>query len=1213
MKNLATLLLLAVLLAVAPAPAQQATETKNLRTRERMLPPGVAEERYRTEKGLRPGRFSSPPEDGKGVPGRRRPTDRRRELWRKEMPATHAPGQDRLLSGMNERAPKGFAGGLAQRHSFSGSVDTAWVRHYGSGLVASDDQVAALVLDAVGNVYVTGTSSGDYATIKYNPAGEQQWLARYNGPGNGDDEATALALDAAGNVYVTGGSVGSGTNYDYAIIKYNPAGEQQWLARYNGPGNDWDYATALALDAAGNVYVTGESSGDYVTIKYNPAGEQQWLARYNGPENGDDKANALALDAAGNVYVTGWSYDSGTGYDYATTKYNTAGEQQWLARYNGPGNSSDGATALALDAAGNVYVTGGSSGSGTGGDYATIRYNPAGEQQWVARYNGPEYGSDYTTALTLDIAGNVYVTGLSSGLGTGYDYATIKYNPAGEQQWLARYNGPGNGDDEATALALDAAGNVYVTGGSVGSGTGFDYATIKYNSAGEPKWLARYNGPGSDGDGATALVLDAAGNVYVTGLSYGSDTGGDYATIKYNHAGEQQWLARYNSPGNSWDEATDLALDAAGNVYVTGSSLVSGTGYDYVTIKYNSAGEPQWLARYNGPGNGDDEATALALDDAGNVYVTGYSSGSGTGSDYATIKYNSAGEQQWVARHNGPENSYDEPTALALDAAGNVYVAGSSNSRSGPIGHYTTIKYNTAGKQQWVASYWGQGTFFNEATALAPDAAGNVYVTGYSSGSGTGYDYATIKYNLLGEQQWVARYNGPGNDWDYATALALDAAGNVYVTGYSSGSGTGSDYATIKYNSAGEPQWLARYNGPGNHWDVTTDLALDAAGNVYVTGYSLGSGSDFDYATVKYNPAGEQQWLVRYNGPGNNWDEAAALALDAAGNVYVTGYSAVTSNSRMYTTIKYVQDAPVNPIIHVNTPAAGITWWVGTKDTVTWSSSNVTGNVNIKLSIDGGSTFPITLAANTANDSSESITVPDNPSNTCRIRVESVSDPSVFGHNPGNFTIAHKPVITVKDPVGGDEWLADSARTVRWTSSDVTGNVNIKLSIDGGTTFPITLADDIANDGSESITVPNHPSDSCRIRVESVSDPSVFGDNHGNFTIDRGVGISESQATLPQAHHLKQNFPNPFNPGTAITFTLPKTGEVTLTIYSTAGQLIKQVASGRFAAGEHQVNWDGRNAAGEQVAAGIYLYRLVVRDAAGAVTFTETKRMALLK
>ena len=100
---------------------------------------------------------------------------------------------------------------------------------------------------------------------------------------------------------------------------------------------------------------------------------------------------------------------------------------------------------------------------------------------------------------------------------------------------------------------------------------------------------------------------------------------------------------------------------------------------------------------------------------------------------------------------------------------------------------------------------------------------------------------------------WVARYNGPGNYYDNARAIAVGPKGNVYVTGDSYGSGTGRDYATVKYDGDGNEVWAARYSGPGNNDDRADAIAVDPFGNVYVTGYSYGSGIRRDYATVKYS------------------------------------------------------------------------------------------------------------------------------------------------------------------------------------------------------------------------------------------------------------------------------------------------------------------------------------------------------------------------
>src|SRR5262249_20705242 len=153
-----------------------------------------------------------------------------------------------------------------------------------------------------------------------------------------------------------------------------------------------------------------------------------------------------------------------------------------------------------------------------------------------------------------------------------------------------------------------------------------------------------------------------------------------------------------------------------------------------------------------------------------------------------------------------------------------------------------------------------------------------------SDATGDSFDFVTIKYNSAGVQQWASAYNGPGNSMDRAFALKVDSSGNVYVTGASVGATSGLDYATVKYSSAGAQQWAARYNGPGNDFDSPTALELSDAGDVYVTGRSASASAGLDFATIKYSTTGTQLWVARYNGPGNGDDEAHAMTRDANGD-----------------------------------------------------------------------------------------------------------------------------------------------------------------------------------------------------------------------------------------------------------------------------------------------------------------------------------------
>ena len=442
-------------------------------------------------------------------------------------------------------------------------------------------------------------------------------------------------------------------------------------------------------------------------------------------------------------------------------------------------------------------------------------------EKWVARYDGPDHFEDIANAIAVDAKGNVYVTGSSGyardfGKPNGdeypYDFATVKYDANGKQLWAARYNGRLNGYDEPRAIAVDAKGNVYVTGYSNGSGS--DYLTIKYGANGKELWVQRYNGPYNkwgqkSQDSARAIAVDRAGNVYVTGSS--SDAQGylDYATIKYDRNGKQLWVKRFigTLKGNDYadSEATAIALDSSANVYVTGRSARSGGDYVYVTIKYSKNGDELWVSKYKSPYSGDAWASAVAVDSANNIYVTGESPGSGDTNDLTTLKMDANGGQLWVKRYHGPQRdqsyAYLEPTCfIAVDGAGNVSVAGTTQ-RSGADCDYATIKYNTKGRQLWVQEYDGPAAAEDRPSGISMDVAGNVYVTGASFSSNSDFDYATIKYGPNGRRLWLKRYDGPGHSHDSARAIAVDGSGNAYITGgsYSANDWFASDFATIKY------------------------------------------------------------------------------------------------------------------------------------------------------------------------------------------------------------------------------------------------------------------------------------------------------------------------------------------------------------------------------------------------------------------------------
>lgn len=417
-------------------------------------------------------------------------------------------------------------------------------------------------------------------------------------------------------------------------------------------------------------------------------------------------------------------------------------------------------------------------------------------------------------------------------------------------------------------------------------------------------WSDIYNSQGNNDDNLKDMALDASGNIYVTGYSRTTNQNDNYTTLKYNSVGVQQWCAIYNGPGsNSIDEPSALCVDKFGNVYITGLSERAGfLTDDYLTIKYNTNGVQQWIARYNGTADGIDDANDIAVDDYGNVYVTGQSQGAGSGYDYVTIKYNPNGDSVLVRRFNYMVSSNDYGNSITLDNLGNIYVTGSVD-----MTKFGTIKYNASGVLLWTSVYTLAGG--SSIKKITLDELANVYVTGSNVFSSSQENYFTIKYNTNGIQQWTASYNGIGNGEDIAKDIVVDGLRNVYITGksYKGPQGSNHDYATIKYDSNGIQQWVRTYNGTANANDEAFSLALDDSSNVYVTGRSVRIGSGYDIVTIKYNAIGVQQWVVIYDGITNNDDWGTKLVLDKFYNLYVAGTTTSSTTSMDYITLEYSQ------------------------------------------------------------------------------------------------------------------------------------------------------------------------------------------------------------------------------------------------------------------------------------------------------------------
>lgn len=453
----------------------------------------------------------------------------------------------------------------------------------------------------------------------------QEWVYNTNARGN-YEYVTDMEVTSSGDIYICG-YIDDNTQ-DYLIAKFSSSGNLLWWKLWDSPNQGTDKAVSLTLDNSGNVIVTGTceiygQNSNIGTVKYNSSGIFQWATIYNGPGQmgSDDIAVDVAVDNIGYVYVVGTerSWPNWLVTDVRLIKYYANGFQNTTVNLGSIGH--DYAGKIAIDRVGGyLYVTAAVPGyyqnpPSISWFYGIYTYkfdidpfNPV--PLWQRRYDGPGDGDDYPIDIKISSAGKIVVAGKSQSLNYDWDYALISLDPNlgqsededgdGEDFSSIRYNGPGSGDDIPSSLAVDGNGGVIITGKSEGIGTGFDYATIRYNYLLQQTWINRYNGNSSLNDNGSSVITDALNNVYVTGTinEDNSFLQGDYGTIKYNSLGNQEWLATYSYSGNN-DQGKFIGVDLQNKIYVSGNEYRNNNNYKIGILKYSDS---------NG-GNGDDNFT----------------------------------------------------------------------------------------------------------------------------------------------------------------------------------------------------------------------------------------------------------------------------------------------------------------------------------------------------------------------------------------------------------------------------------------------------------------------------------------------------------------------------------------------------------------------------------------------------------------------------
>jgi len=423
------------------------------------------------------------------------------------------------------------------------------------------------------------------------------------------------------------------------------------------------------------------------------------------------------------------------------------------------------------------------------------------------------------------------------------------------QEWVARYSGP-NADFYGPFLKVDKQGNSYVAGthaiGAVGNYDTVYTVCVKYNSSGVKLWETRYIYPGEPYIQPTGLALDSSGNAYFIadqGPAYYLPTHG--LIVKFNSLnGSVMWVQRHFGD-YAWSAFRGIQIDKLNNIFVVGWTDTS-----HLVIRYNTNGDTLWTRKYHPP-SVREVSRACVLDDSLNVIFTGIRTHYYFNSSYDSllvVKYSSGGVLRWESTYASSSTAANVGTDIAADQNGSLYIGGSTTVSSGDA-VYLTLRYDINGIQQWAKIYDAPGSGDNTLRSIAIDRINSaLFVTGGAVANGTGVA-ATIKYNsLTGDSVWVRRDTGTYRYGD-SRYIKLDSAGNVYIAGVSSNTGSGApvDILTLKYSQTGVRNWYSTYNGPFNGLDIGRALGLDALNNVYVLGTSQSSTQVTDYVVIKYN------------------------------------------------------------------------------------------------------------------------------------------------------------------------------------------------------------------------------------------------------------------------------------------------------------------------------------------------------------------------
>jgi len=809
------------------------------------------------------------------------------------------------------------------------------------GFGSFNDLGCGVAIQSDGKIVVAGYSNNDFALVRYNSNGPLDTSFGSGGKvttdfGSSNDWGWSVAIQSDGRIVVAGYS-----SNDFALARYNSNGS---LDSSFGSGgkittdfrSSYDYGRSVALQSDGKIVVAGYtyngSNYDFALVRYNSNGSLDSSFGSGGKVtsaigSSDDYGMSVALQSDGKIVVAGYTYSGSNSYDFALVRYSSNGSLDSSFGSGGEvtsaiGSSDDYGMSVTIQSDGKIMVAGYTyNGSNYYYDFALVRYSSNGSLDTSFGSSGrttTDFSSssgDYGQSVSIQSDGKIVVAGYTYN-GSKYDFGLARYDSSGSLDSSFGSGGKvvvaiGSSDDCGMSVAIQSDGKIAVAGYTYNAGNN-DFALVRYNSNGSLDSSFCSGGRVTTAIGFSdygqSVAIQSDGKIVLAGYIWNGSNYG-FALVRYNSSGSLD--SSFGSGGkvtsaigSSNDCCMSVAIQSNGKIAVAGYTY-NGSNWDFALVRYNSNGSLDTSFGSGGKvttdfGSTHDYGNSVAIQSDGKIVVGGYTN-NGSFGGFALVRYNSDGSLDTsfgsAGKVTGP-SGYG--SSVAIEPDGKIVLGGYAWNGDG----FALVRYNSSGSLDASFGSDGEvttaiGSSDDEGNSVAVQSDGKIVVAGYTY-NGSNYDFALVRYNSNGSLDSSFGSGGKvtsaiGSSDDYGRSMALQSDGKIVVAGYTYNGSNSYDFALARYSSNG---WLDTSFGTGGK--VTTDfgstydygnsVAIQSDGTIVVGGLAGGSFAVARYIAVPAPTIGGIADDTGMLGDGITSDKTLVINGTAAANSTVTVY-----------------------------------------------------------------------------------------------------------------------------------------------------------------------------------------------------------------------------------------------------------------------------------------------------------------------------------